>query len=51
MTGERFMPATETFAAGLPVEVGQIDRELKKLWDAERRRDDPRVAHQSRGLQ
>jgi glucose-6-phosphate dehydrogenase assembly protein OpcA len=26
--------ATETFSAGLPVEVGQIDRELKKLWDA-----------------
>lgn len=24
----------ETFAAGLPVEVGQIQRELKKLWDA-----------------
>ena len=29
------MPSpTETFAPGLPVEVGQIDRELKKLWDA-----------------
>ena len=29
------MPAaTETFSAGLPVEVGQIHRELKKLWDA-----------------
>lgn len=29
------MPATaETFAAGLPVEVGQIQRELKKLWDS-----------------
>lgn len=29
------MPAApETFAAGMPVEVGQIDRELKKLWDA-----------------
>ena len=27
------MPATETFTAGLPVEVGQIHRELKKLWD------------------
>ncbi|MEO8439789.1 MAG: glucose-6-phosphate dehydrogenase assembly protein OpcA [Spartobacteria bacterium] len=24
----------ETFAAGLPVEVGQIHRELKNLWDA-----------------
>src|SRR4030095_8163150 len=28
------MPAIEAFTAGLPVEVGQIDRELKKLWDA-----------------
>ncbi len=29
------MPATaETLSAGLPVEVGQIHRELKKLWDA-----------------
>ena len=29
------MPATTaTFSAGLPVEVAQIDRELKKLWDA-----------------
>ena len=29
------MPATaETFAAGMPVEIGQIERELKKLWDA-----------------
>ena len=28
------MAATEAFTAGLPVEVGQIDRELKKLWDA-----------------
>ena len=29
------MPAvTENFAAGLSVEVGQIARELKKLWDA-----------------
>src|SRR5712691_7248872 len=29
------MPAaTENFAAGMPVEVGQITRELKKLWDA-----------------
>jgi glucose-6-phosphate dehydrogenase assembly protein OpcA len=29
------MPAvTETFAAGIPVEVSQIQRELKKLWDA-----------------
>jgi len=27
------MPATEAFTAGLPVEIGQIDRELKKLWD------------------
>src|SRR5450432_2025865 len=28
------MPATpETFAAGAPVEIGKIDRELKKLWD------------------
>ncbi|MEP6709041.1 MAG: glucose-6-phosphate dehydrogenase assembly protein OpcA [Verrucomicrobiota bacterium] len=27
------MPATsETFTAGLPVEIGEIDRELKKLW-------------------
>ena len=27
------MPApTETFAPGLPVEIGKIDRELKKLW-------------------
>jgi glucose-6-phosphate dehydrogenase assembly protein OpcA len=25
-------PTSETFAAGLPVEIGQIDRELKKLW-------------------
>lgn len=24
--------ATETFAAGVPVEIGKIDRELKKLW-------------------
>ena len=24
--------STETFAAGLPVEIGKIDRELKKLW-------------------
>ena len=23
-----------SFTAGLPVEVGQIHRELKKLWDA-----------------
>ncbi len=23
----------ETFAAGMPVEIGKIDRELKKLWD------------------
>ncbi len=29
------MPSpTETFVAGMPVEIGQIDRELKKLWDA-----------------
>ncbi len=29
------MPAaTESFSAGLPVEVGQIHSELKKLWDA-----------------
>ena len=29
------MPAVpENFTAGLPVEVGQIHRELKKLWDA-----------------
>jgi glucose-6-phosphate dehydrogenase assembly protein OpcA len=29
------MPATtETFSAGMPVEIGQIGRELKKLWDA-----------------
>ncbi|MGI8432108.1 MAG: glucose-6-phosphate dehydrogenase assembly protein OpcA [Chthoniobacterales bacterium] len=28
------MPATtETFSPGMPVEIGQIDRELKKLWD------------------
>ncbi len=26
--------AVETFTAGMPVEVGQIERELKKLWDA-----------------
>lgn len=25
--------SAETFAAGIPVEIGQIDRELKKLWD------------------
>lgn len=25
-------PPTETFAPGLPVEIGKIDRELKKLW-------------------
>ena len=25
-------PTSETFAAGLPVEIGQMDRELKKLW-------------------
>src|SRR5690349_11280881 len=30
------MPAsTETFAAGLPVEVGEIQRELKRLWGSE----------------
>lgn len=30
------MPATaETFAAGMPVEIGEIHRELKKLWSAE----------------
>ena len=23
----------ETFAPGMPVELGQVDRELKKLWD------------------
>src|SRR5450432_1800812 len=29
------MPAVpETFAAGMPVEIGQIQRELKNLWDA-----------------
>jgi glucose-6-phosphate dehydrogenase assembly protein OpcA len=29
------MPApTETFSAGMPVEIGQIGRELKKLWAA-----------------
>jgi len=29
------MPASaETFTPGLPVEIGQIDRELNKLWDA-----------------
>ncbi len=28
------MPAVENFALGLPVEVGAIDRELKKLWQA-----------------
>jgi glucose-6-phosphate dehydrogenase assembly protein OpcA len=29
------MPAAaETFAAGMPVEIGGIDRELKKLWEA-----------------
>lgn len=28
------MPATvETFSPGLPVEIGKIDKELKKLWD------------------
>ena len=28
------MPAgAETFAAGMPVEIGKIERELKKLWD------------------
>ena len=26
--------ATESFSAGMPVEIGQIGRELKKLWDA-----------------
>ena len=32
---QRTLPAaTETFSAGIPVEVGQIQRELKKLWDA-----------------
>ncbi|HMJ06883.1 MAG TPA: glucose-6-phosphate dehydrogenase assembly protein OpcA [Chthoniobacterales bacterium] len=25
--------STATFAAGIPVEIGQIDRELKKLWE------------------
>lgn len=25
--------STTTFAAGIPVEIGQIDRELKKLWE------------------
>ena len=30
------MPAAaETFAAGIPVEIGEIHRELKKLWSAE----------------
>ena len=30
------MPATaETFAAGIPVEIGEIQRELKKLWGSE----------------
>ena len=24
--------STETFAAGIPVEIGKIDRALKKLW-------------------
>jgi glucose-6-phosphate dehydrogenase assembly protein OpcA len=29
------MPAApETFALGIPVEIGKIDRELKKLWEA-----------------
>ena len=28
------VPAAETFSAGLPVAVGQINRELKKLWEA-----------------
>jgi glucose-6-phosphate dehydrogenase assembly protein OpcA len=27
-------PAVETFAAGIPVEIDQIQRELKKLWEA-----------------
>src|SRR5437016_3186793 len=27
-------PIAETFAPGLPVEIGKIDRELKKLWEA-----------------
>ena len=27
------MSVQETFAAGLPVEIGKIDRELKKLWE------------------
>src|SRR6266404_2340555 len=26
------MPATETYSLGLPVELGKIDKELKKLW-------------------
>src|SRR5436190_5187167 len=31
----KVMPApTETFAPGLPVEIGKIDRELKKLWES-----------------
>ncbi|PYJ07205.1 MAG: hypothetical protein DMF06_16365 [Verrucomicrobia bacterium] len=28
------MPAPETFAPGLPAEIGKIDRELKKLWES-----------------
>jgi glucose-6-phosphate dehydrogenase assembly protein OpcA len=28
------MPTAENFTAGMPVEVDQINRELKKLWDA-----------------
>src|SRR5437588_4855528 len=30
--GEDYKMSLETYAAGLPVEIGQIDRELKKLW-------------------
>ncbi len=30
----RLMPAvTETYSLGVPVEIGRIDQELKKLWE------------------
>jgi len=41
----------ETFAAGVPVEIGKIDRELKKIWAEGGGRHHPRIAHQPRDLQ
>ncbi len=33
MAAGTFPPSTETFAGGMPVEIGNISRELKMLWD------------------